>query len=110
VVIKLSKPNFDAYIGLRNAPAYHPVLASTIVVPALVDIIDRIRRVAITGDLDSYSELRWFIVVTRKLRDFKINPEDPDSFDSSLKIAHMLLGEPLSLSLTGLKGIAEDDE
>jgi hypothetical protein len=37
--------------------------------------------------------------------------EDPESFaDSSLKIAHEILGQPLTLSLSGLKGISEDDE
>jgi hypothetical protein len=111
VVIRLSKPNFDSYVSLRHSPAYHAILSATIVVPALVDVIERIRRAAGEATLDAYSELRWYIVISRKLRDLKINPEDADSFvDSSLKIAHELLGQPLAASLNGLKAMTEDDE
>jgi hypothetical protein len=31
VVVKLSKPNFDAYVSLRHSAAYHPVLIGSIV-------------------------------------------------------------------------------
>ena len=112
VVVRLSKPNFDSYIGLRHSPAYHPILIATIVVPALVEVLERVRRAAHDGELDSYSELRWFMVISRKLRDMHINiEEDPESFvDSSLKVAHELLGQPLGASLNGLKEMAEDDE
>ena len=111
VVIRLSKPNFESYISLRHSPAYHAILSAAIIVPALVDILERIRRAAHEGELEAYSEQRWFIVISRRLRDLKINLEDPDSFaDSSLKIAHELLGQPLAASLNGLKAMTEDDE
>jgi hypothetical protein len=112
VVIRLSRPNFDSYISLRHSPAYHPVLIATIVVPALVEVLERVRRAALASELDSCSEHRWFMVISRRLRDLHIDIEnDPESFvDSSLKVAHELLGQPLGASLDGLKAIAEDDE
>ncbi len=111
VLIRLSKSNFDFYVSLRHSPAYHPMLSATIVVPALVDVIERIRRASMEHALEGYSELRWFMVISRKLREKNINPEDPDSFvDSSLKIAHELLGQPLGESLNGLKTMTEEDE
>jgi hypothetical protein len=112
VVVKLSKPNFEAYVSLRHSTAYHPVLIGSIVVPALVEVLDRIRHAAHDEQLENYSDYRWFMVIDRKLREKKIRLlEDPESFnDSSLKVAHELLGQPLSLSLNGLKAMTEDDE
>jgi hypothetical protein len=112
VIISLSKPNFESYADLRHSSAYHPILIGSIVVPALVDVLDRVRRAAHEGQLEAYSNYRWFMVIDRKLREKNIRlEEDPESFnDSSLRVAHELLGQPLSLSLNGLKAINEDDE
>jgi len=112
VLIRLSRPNFDSYLSLRHSPIYHPVLITTIVVPALVEVLERIRRAAYARELDAFSELRWFLVLSRKLRDLTINIEDdPDSFaDSSLKVAHEMLGQPLGESLNGLKAATDDEE
>jgi hypothetical protein len=111
VVIKLSKENFDSYMILKHDAAYRPVLNSAIVLPALVDVIDRVRLAASGQALEAYSELRWFIVISRRLRDLGIDVYKSDSFvDSSVKIAHDLLGEPLTSALNGLKGISDNDE
>jgi hypothetical protein len=112
VVIRLSKPNFDSYLTLRHSTAYHPMLIGSIIVPALVDTLERLRRAAHESALDSYSDFRWYMVIERKLRQMNIRlEEDPESFaDSSLKIAHEMLGQPLALSLSGLKAMTEDVE
>jgi len=112
VVVSLSKPNFESYLSLRHSAAYHPVLIGSIIVPALVEVLERIRRAALEGSLESFTDFRWFMVIDRKLRDKNIRlAEDPESFaDSSLKVAHELLGQPLTLSLSGLKAMTEDDE
>jgi hypothetical protein len=112
VLIRLSRKNFDSYIALRYSPVYHPMLIATIVVPALVELLERVRRAAHDKDLDSYSELRWYLVINRKLRDMRINIEqDPESFaDSSLRVAHEMLGQPLGESLNGLRATTEDDD
>lgn len=112
VVVSLSKPNFESYIALRHSAAYHPLLIGSIIVPALVEVLERIRRAALDGHLEAYTDFRWFMVVDRKLREKKIRlAEDPESFsDSSLKVAHELLGQPLTLSLSGLKAMTEDDD
>jgi hypothetical protein len=111
VVIRLSKPNFDSYLSLRHSAAYHPFLIGSIIVPALVEVLERMRRAALEGGLESFTDFRWFMVVDRKLREKNIHlAEDPESFgDSSLKVAHELLGQPLTLSLSGLKSMTEDE-
>lgn len=111
VVVTLSKPNFESYASLRHSAVYHPLLIGSIIVPALVEVLERIRRAAHEGHREAYSDYRWFMVLDRKLREKNIRlEEDPESFtDSSLKVAHGLLGQPLSLSLSGLKSITEDE-
>jgi hypothetical protein len=110
VIVRLSKGNFDSYMFLRQSQALHPVLSASVIFPALVDVIEKIRRASMDGALDAYSELRWFIVIARRLRELNINPYDPDSFvDSSLKIAHELIGQPVSPSLEALKSMIEED-
>src|ERR1017187_706424 len=49
VVIRLSKPNFESYLSLRHSTVYHPVLIGSIVVPALVEVLERLRRAAHEG-------------------------------------------------------------
>jgi hypothetical protein len=109
--VSLSKPNFDAYMLLRQSQSLHPVLAASVIVPALVDVIETIRRASIEKALGEYAERRWYIVLAKRLRQANIEPEDPDSFnDSSLKTAHVLLGQPVSASLEALKAYEEDPE
>jgi hypothetical protein len=109
VVVSLSKPNFESYLSLRHAAVYHPMLVGSIIVPALVEVLERMRRAALEGHLDSYTDYRWFMVIDRKLREKNIRlAEDPESFaDSSLKVGHELLGQPLTQSLGGLKEMTE---
>jgi hypothetical protein len=111
VRVTLSRPNFDAYASLKSDQSLHPMLSAVVIVPALVAVLDEIRRAAIEGTIDSYADRRWFIVVARRLRDMGIDPQNGESFlDSSLRIAHELVGQPLSASLEGLKAILQDTE
>jgi len=112
VIVTLSKPNFESYKSLRHSKTYHSMLLGSIIVPALVEVLERIRRAALEGHIDTYTDFRWFMVIDRKLREKSIRlADDPESFtDSSLKVAHEILGQPLTLSLSSLKAMTEDDE
>ncbi|MEO7653552.1 MAG: hypothetical protein ABIZ80_24095 [Bryobacteraceae bacterium] len=111
VVVTLSRKNYDAYNSLKSDQSLHPMLSAVVVVPALVAVIDEIRHAATDGGLDDYAGRRWFMVVSRRLREIGIDPANAESFvDSSLKIAHELVGQPLSASLEGLKTILQDTE
>lgn len=110
VIVRLSKINFESYMFLRQSQPLHSVLSACVIVPALVDVIEKIRRASIEKELDTYSQLRWFMVITKRLRELNMDPEDPDSFvDSSLKIANELVGQPLTPSLESLKSMIEED-
>jgi hypothetical protein len=95
VIVRLSKANFDAYAVLKADQTLHTLLSASIVVPALVYVLDEIRLAE--GAVDQFSDYRWFAVIARKLREVGIDASIPNSFaDSSLRIAHMLLGQPLN--------------
>jgi hypothetical protein len=111
VRITLSRANFDAYTSLKADQSLHPMLAAAVIVPALVTVIDEIRRAADESGTDGLAERRWFMVVARRLHEVGIDPHNPESFvDSSLRIAHELIGQPLSASLEGLRNILQDAE
>jgi hypothetical protein len=111
VRVALSRPNFDAFINLKSDQSLHPMLSAAVIVPALVSVIDEIKRAATDNAIDGYADRRWFTVVARRLREIGIDPENADTFvESSLRIAHELVGQPLSASLEGLKTILQDTE
>jgi hypothetical protein len=111
VRITLSRANFDAYTSLKADQSLHSMLAAAVIVPALVAVIDEIRRAADESGTDGLAERRWFMVVARRLREVGIDPHNAESFvESSLRIAHELIGQPLSASLEGLKNILQDTE
>ena len=108
--VALSPANFDAYMFLRQSQALRPVLSASVIVPALVEVIEKIRHAPMDNALGGFADRRWFMVLSKRLRENKMDPEDPDSFvDSSLKIAHVLLGQPVTASLEGLKSMIEED-
>jgi hypothetical protein len=110
VRITLSKDNFEKYKYLRANQSLHPILAASVIVPALVNAIDEIRRAAIAGEMDDLSTQRWYLVVARRLRELGVEPEDAASFnDSSLKLAQDVLGQPVSASLDALKLLFNED-
>ena len=111
VRVTLSRANFDAYTSLKSDKSLHAMLATAVVLPALVTVIDEVRHAAATGSVDMFGDRRWFTVLSRALRKINIDPADGDTFvDTSLRIAHELVGQPLSASLAGLKGILQDPE
>jgi hypothetical protein len=111
VRVTLSRANFDAYSSLKSDKATHAMLSAAVVVPALVTVIDEVKRAAAGGAIDMFGDRRWFTVLSRALRKINIDPANADAFvDSSLRIAHELVGQPLSASLAGLKGILQDPE
>ena len=110
VVVKLSRANYDAYSMLRNDASLHPMLSATVIVPALVTVIDEIRREAAEGGIGEYKDRRWFVVISRRLREIGIDPENTETYnESSLRLSHEMLGQPLGESLHGLKNMQDEE-
>lgn len=108
VVIKLSKENFERYKILSMNQSLHTTLASLLIVPALVSLLEMIK-----GDvkqIDELEEYRWFRVLANKLHSIGIEVNNSNSFtDSSVMTAQKLIGNPLSNSLKTLEGFQTED-
>lgn len=106
VVILLSQQNFQSYSQLRVDQDKQATLASMIVTPALVHVIEEIKA----GDENAFFDLRWFKVVSRKLKALDCDPADPSAWseDSPLVLAQKLVGDPLTSSLQAMLD-AEDE-
>ena len=71
-----------------------------IIVPALVSILEELRRSAEAGSITDFEDKRWYRVVANKLKSLGIDLSNPNSFnDSSVLIAQKLIGNPLEESL-----------
>jgi hypothetical protein len=108
--VVLSQGNFETYNYLRSNQALHPVLSASVIVPALVDVIETIRRASTEGSLGDFADRRWYIVIARRLRQMKIEPENAATFnESTAKLAQDLLGQPVSASLDALKLLFDEE-
>jgi hypothetical protein len=112
VRVSLSRPNFEAYTYLRQAQPLHSSLNSMIIVPALVAVLEGVRRAAATAEgLATLESRRWYTTVARRLKELGVNPSNPDSFaESSPALAHKMIGEPLTDGLKSLRGYEETHE
>ncbi len=110
--VSLSRPNFEAYTFLRQAQPLHSSLNSMIIVPALVAVLEDIRRAASTAEgLATLESRRWYTTVARRLKELGVDPSNPEGFpESSPALAHKVIGEPLTDGLKSLRSYEETDD
>jgi hypothetical protein len=110
--VSLSRPNYEAYSFLRQAQPLRGSLNSMVIVPALVAVLEEIKRAANSGDgLVDFESRRWYSTLARRLKEMGIDPADPDSFtESSPALAHRLIGEPLSDGFKNLRSYEENND
>jgi hypothetical protein len=110
VVILLSQKNFDFFSQLRVDQDRQTLLASMIVVPALVFVLEEIKSAATSGDIDEFNDRRWFKVIAKKVKQLGLDPERLDTWasETSLVLAQKLVGDPLSSSLKSMADLEDD--
>ena len=102
LIIKLSEDNFKNYKMLKQNQNLHTTLASMLILPTLISLLERIKNEIETGtfDFDLYSDYRWFRVLNDRLKEIGIDINEPNCFvDSSIVIAQKIIGNPVSSSL-----------
>lgn len=110
VVIMLSPENYEQYKFLSQAQDLQSTMSSMLILPALIELLERIKSGATGNENMEYEDLRWYRVLTNRLREFGINVEDVNSFtDSTLVIAQKLIGDPLLPSLKTLTAYNTED-
>ena len=113
IVILLSENNFDAYSQLRQDQNKHTILASMMILPALVHVLEIIKAsIADPDEGSDYSEKRWYSVIYRKLKEKGYKPEQLNTWteESSLVLAQKLIGDPLTASLSTMLSEEESFE
>jgi len=111
VTVSLSKPNYEAYQALRNDQNLHSVLNAMVIIPALVAVLEAVKKAAADSDeLATLRSRRWFGVLARRLKEVGVDPELPSSFGahSTPALANKLIGQPLNESLSTLRGYGDD--
>ena len=109
VVIKLSKENYDRYKILKMSQNMHSTMASLLILPALVSLLEMI-KFDTAAALEEYEERRWFRVLVSKLKNIGIDVYNPHSFsDSTIAAAQKLIGDPLTSAFKKLEGYESED-
>jgi len=110
IVILLSPQEYERYLHLRNDPALRPLLNSMIVSPALTYILDLINPEHEANGPSDREDLRWYRVLSGKLKEHGIHLETGEAFtDSSVKLASKLIGNPIVEGMETLVGISEEE-
>ena len=105
IVVELPTSEFNRYRELRADPAIRGLLATTVVLPALLDAFFYLRTPGL--DLDEFkADHRWSRVVLNRLDRIGIDITNPDAESGvCLEAAQALLREPLRRSLEDLSGL-----
>jgi len=110
--VSLSQSNYDAYTFLRQAQPLHTSLSSVIIIPALIAVLESIKRASSTPDgLSAFESRRWYSVLARRLKELGVDPTNPDSFsESTSALGHKIIGDPLTDGLKSLRSYEETDD
>lgn len=105
IVVELPAGEFDLYREMRADPAIRGLLATTVVLPALLDAFFFLRTPDL--DLDEFkADHRWSRCVLNRLERMEIELTNPQTgSDVCLEAAQALLREPLRRSLEDLSGL-----
>lgn len=96
ILIKLAKEDFERYKYARKYAI--PLLHSTIVFPALLDVL-----YTMNSKQNDYADQPWFSRIQQICRERSINLDDPVS------AAQTLLGQPVERGLAEIQKITESD-
>lgn len=101
IVLKLSKKNFEYYGQLAKNSDLGKIVASMILVPALVALLEQIK--SSDFDYEQYESCKWFKSIERRLMSLGIDIKENNDFqDSTIVVAQKIVGDPLDGSLKDL--------
>ena len=107
ILVTLSQNDYDKYTDLKADPAFGPLLANQVVVPALLEGLHEIKAAG-EADFDEGMAHRWYRSVYKKLMDSGIDLRKQDQ--SVLEALQTLLQLPLRRSLHTLMQIDSSEE
>lgn len=106
IVIILPSAEYDRYRDLRADPAIRGLIATTVILPALMDAFYFLRTLPEDELNDFKTGHRWSRLVLSRLDRMNVDVVDPDTESAvCLEAAQLLLREPLRRSLEDLSEI-----
>ena len=104
ILVDLPSAEFDRYRELRAGPTIRGLLATTVVLPALLDAFFHLRTPGLPID-EFKADHRWCRCVLSRLERMEIDIINDSDSGICLEAAQMLLREPLRRSLEDLSGL-----
>lgn len=90
ILIKLPKKQFESYALLSQTPNMREVLINMFVIPVLVDVLSRFRKISV-DDFNEEKESEWGRIILDKLEELEIDLEiEDDLFSTAFKILDTL--------------------
>lgn len=105
--VYLSESNYQYFKHLQLNQGLQPVLCQLVITPALVCVLEQMMRKDNDEDF-IFDELRWYKVLSKKLRDLGIDPDTDSWPKSTVDLAQKLVSGPLTKSLEAIS-IMEDN-
>jgi hypothetical protein len=104
--IVLSPDLHKKFLGLNADVVMRATLCSSLLIPALICALEHIRY---TDEASALLDRRWFNVLSKRMRDIGIDPQNlKDCSESSLVIAYKLLDKPLTKSFDDLESLLKE--
>jgi hypothetical protein len=101
LVIRLSKENFEYYGQLSRNAELGKIIASMILIPALVSLLEQIK--SSDFEYEQYEDSKWFKSIEKRLLSMGYNIKtNPDFNETTIVIAQKLIGDPLNGSFKDL--------
>jgi len=100
IVIILSKKDFGTYNILKGLEPLGTTLASTIVLPVLVQALNHVRE-----DESDYAGCRWYNILQRRVQNLGVKGSDFEALD----IAQHLLELPIRRALASARSLQEGE-
>jgi len=112
IVIKLAPDNYNRYLQIRQDANLRPLMNASIVLPALVYVLDLINPERCPDDeLEERQDQRWFRVLKKKLEERGIRLDSRQAFsETAVNLASRLIGDPLSAGMESILNLVENDE
>src|SRR5699024_2791120 len=95
--IYLSEENYRQYRIISKYSLFEPILASMILIPTLVQLFNYFAQ-----GIEEFEDREWYPSITHRIKECGLNFEEIDWDNEAIEVAHKVIGDSLTKSLTVL--------
>lgn len=108
IQVELAQGAYDDYVGLRADPTLHGLIASNVVMPAVLQAVNYLGRMAPEELQDAKDERRWVRCLMARLDYHHVTPEDDP--EKVFLVVQTILRDPIRRGLDDLVNHLKGDE